>query len=96
MLKESLLALEGELAAKLHRQETWLSGQQTRMEDQGRQIKALRREGLQLRGGTADIDAALAALERHTRELVACADALEQCLERQIITPRPRYHMRGR
>lgn len=26
MLKESLLALEGELAAKLHRQETRLSG----------------------------------------------------------------------
>lgn len=39
MLKESLLALEGELAAKLHRQETWLSGQQTRMEDQGRQFR---------------------------------------------------------
>ena len=42
MLKESLLALEGELAAKLHRQETGISGQQTRMEDQGRQIQALR------------------------------------------------------
>ena len=96
MLKESLLALEGELATKLHRQETWLSGQQTRMEDQGRQIQALRREVLQLRGGTADIDAALATLERRTRELVACADALEQRLARQIATPRPRYHMRGR
>lgn len=33
VLKESLLALEGELAAKLHQQGTWLSGQQTRMED---------------------------------------------------------------
>ena len=51
MLKESLLALEGELAAKLHRQESWLSGQQTRMEDQGRQIPALLREVLQLREG---------------------------------------------
>ena len=51
MLKENLLALEGELAAKLHRQESWLSGQQTRMEDQGRQIQALRREVLQLREG---------------------------------------------
>ena len=91
MLKESLLALEGELAAKLHRQETWLSGQQTRMEDQGRQIQALRREVLQLRD-----DAALAALERRTREIVACADALEQRLARKIATPRPRYHMRGR
>ena len=47
-------------------------------------------------GGTADIDAALAALECRTRELVACADALEQRSERQIVTPRPRYHMRGR
>ena len=37
MLKESLLALEGELAAKLHRQ--------------GRQIQALHREILQLREG---------------------------------------------
>ena len=51
MLKESLLALEGELAAKLHRQESWLSSQQPRMEDQGRQIQALRREVLQLREG---------------------------------------------
>ena len=51
MLKESLLALEGELAARLHRQETWLSGQQTRMEDQELQIQALRREVLQLREG---------------------------------------------
>ena len=51
ILKESLLALEGELVAKLHRQETWLSGQQTRMEDQGCQIQALRREVLQLREG---------------------------------------------
>ena len=31
VLKESLLALEGELAAKLHRQERWHSGQQTLM-----------------------------------------------------------------
>ena len=46
-------------------------------------------------GGTADIDAALAALERRTRELVACADALEQRSERQV-APRPRYRMRGR
>ena len=51
MLKERLLALEGELAAKLHRQESWLSGQQTRMEDQGRLIQALRREVLQLLEG---------------------------------------------
>lgn len=43
-------------------------------------------------GGTADIDAALAALERRTRELVACADALEQCLGQQIGV-RPRLHM---
>ena len=49
MLKESLLAPGGELAAKLYRQETWLSSRQTRMEDQGRQIQPLRREVLQLR-----------------------------------------------
>lgn len=47
-------------------------------------------------GGAAGIDAALATLERRTRELVACADALEQRSERQIVTPRPRYHMRRR
>lgn len=64
ILKESLLALEGELAAKLHRQETRLSSQHTRMEDQG----------------------------RRTRELVACADALEQRLGQQIGV-RPRLHM---
>ena len=83
MLKESLLALEGELAAKLHRQETRLSSQQTRMEEQGRQIQALHREILQLRE---------AALERRTRESVACADALEQRLGQQIGV-RPRLHM---
>lgn len=93
ILKESLLALEGELAAKLHRQETWLSGQQTRMEDQGRQIQALRREVLQLREGQQTLMRALAALERRTRELVACADALEQRFGQQIGVPR-RLHMR--
>ena len=44
-------------------------------------------------GGTADIDAALAALERRTRELIACADALEQRFGQQIGVP-PRLHMR--
>ncbi len=44
-------------------------------------------------GGAADIDAALAALERRTRELVACADALEQRFGQQIGVP-PRLHMR--
>ena len=49
MLKESLLALEGELSRKLHRQELWLSGQQARIEEQGRLIQELRREFLLLK-----------------------------------------------
>ena len=75
MLKESLLALEGELAAKLHRQETWLSGQQTRMEDQGRQIQALRREVLQLRE-----DSEIA--RRHLQRLSAVHESLLPALTR--------------
>ena len=75
MLKESLLALEGELAAKLHRQETWLSGQQTRMEDQGRQIQALRREVLQLREGQQ-------ILMRHLQRLSAVHESLLPALTR--------------
>ena len=75
ILKESLLALEGELAAKLHRQETWLSGQQTRMEDQGRQIQALRREVLQLREGQQ-------ILMRHLQRLSAIHANLEPLLSR--------------
>ena len=75
MLKESLLALEGELAAKLHRQETWLSGQQTRMEDQGRQIQALRREVLQLREGQR-------ILMRHLQRLSAVHENLLPALTR--------------
>lgn len=67
MLKESLLALEGELAAKLHRQETWLSGQQTRMEDQGRRIQALRREVIQLREGQRTLMRHLQRLSAYTR-----------------------------
>lgn len=36
-------------------------------------------------GGPADLDTTLATLENRTRELVACADALEQRLERQVM-----------
>ena len=75
VLKESLLALEGELAAKLHQQGTWLSGQQTRMEDQGRQIQALRREVLQLREGQQ-------ALMRHLQRLSAVHESLVPALTR--------------
>lgn len=75
MLKESLLALEGELAAKLHRQETRLSGQQTRMEDQGRQIQSLRREVLQLREGQQ-------TLMRHLQRLSAVHESLLPALTR--------------
>lgn len=75
MLKESLLALEGELAAKLHRQETWLSGQQTRMEDQGRQIQALRREVIQLREGQQ-------TLMRHLQRLSTVHESLLPALTR--------------
>lgn len=75
MLKESLLALEGELAAKLHRQESWLSGQQTRMEDQGRQIQALRQEVLQLREGQQ-------TLMRHLQRLSAVHESLLPALTR--------------
>ena len=74
ILKESLLALEGELAAKLHRQETWLSGQQTRMEDQGRQIQALR-EVLQLREGQQ-------TLMRHLQRLSVVHESLLPALTR--------------
>ena len=69
MLKESLLALEGELAAKLHQQETWLSGQQ------GRQIQALRREVLQLREGQQ-------TLMRHLQRLSAVHESLLPALTR--------------
>ena len=75
MLKESLLALEGELAAKLHRQESWLSGQQTRMEDQGRQIQALHREILQLREGQQ-------TLMRHLQRLSVVHESLLPALTR--------------
>lgn len=75
MLKESLLALEGELAAKLHRQETSLSGQQTRMEDQGRQIQALHQEVLQLREGQR-------TLMRHLQRLSAVHESLLPALTR--------------
>ena len=75
MLKESLLALEGELAARLHRQETWLSGQQTRMEDQELQIQALRREVLQLREGQQ-------TLMRHLKRLSAVHESLLPALTR--------------
>mgnify|MGYP004472662867 FL=1 len=75
ILKESLLALEGELAAKLHRQETRLSGQQTRMEDQGRQIQALRREVLQLREGQQ-------TLMGHLQRLSAVHESLLPALKR--------------
>ena len=75
ILKESLLALEGELAAKLHRQETWLSGQQTRMEDQGRHIQALRREVLQLREGQQ-------TLMRHLQRLSVVHESLLPALTR--------------
>ena len=75
MLKESLLVLEGELAAKLHRQETWLSGQQTCMEDQGRQIQTLHREILQLREGQR-------TLMRHLQRLSAIHESLWPALTR--------------
>lgn len=75
VLKESLLALEGELAAKLHRQETRHSGQQARMEDQGRQIQALRREVLQLREGQQ-------TLMRHLKRLSAVHESLLPVLTR--------------
>ena len=75
MLKESLLALEGELAAKLHRQETRLSSQQTRMEEQGRQIQALHREILQLREGQQ-------TLMRHLQRLSVVHESLLPALTR--------------
>ena len=95
MLKESLLALEGD------RREAAPAGNMAfRPADphggSGTPDSGLAPGGPSATGGAADIDTALAALERRTRELVACADALEQRLERQIVTPRPRYHMRGR
>ena len=40
--------------------------------------------------GASDLDAALTAFERHTRELATCADALEQQFE-QTISPRLRF-----
>ena len=75
MLKESLLALEGELAAKLHLQETRFSSQQTRMEEQGRQIQALHREILQLREGQQ-------TLMRHLQRLSAVHESLLPALTR--------------
>ena len=89
MLKESLLALKGD------RREAAPAGNMAfRPADphggSGTPDSGLAPGGPSATGGAADIDAAFATLERRTRELVACADALEQRLERQIVTPCPR------
>mgnify|MGYP004723971489 FL=1 len=89
MLKESLLALEGD------RREAAPAGNMAfRPADphggSGTPDSGLAPGGPSATGGAADIDAALTTLERRTRELVACADALEPRLVRHIVTPCPR------